>query len=153
MSEFNQSIIKSCTDSWEQEFIPGKKNKENCSGFVKDVAKKIGVSLPQTADADGIVDEINSKWIKLDSGKEAAQQASYGTFVLAGLRSTDHSPKRAHGHIVVIVDGPLYHQEYPKCWGGSTGGFTCQGDKSVGEVWNQSDRDSVVYYAFNPVCR
>ena len=62
--------------------------------------------------------------------------------MIAGNRSS--SPARRTKRIV---------QDYPKCWGGSTGGFTCKGDKSVGEVWNKLDRDSVVYYAFNPVCR
>ena len=47
------------------------------------------------------------------------------------------------------MSGNLYRKKYPLVWGGSTGGAQSQGDKSVGEVWNNKDRDNVVYYAYS----
>lgn len=89
MASLDQCIIDKAKESWEEELIVGTKNKNNCSGFVKSVAKKLGVPLPETANADGIVDSIASSWKKLDSGEDAARQAAAGTFVLVGLKSSD----------------------------------------------------------------
>jgi hypothetical protein len=142
------AIVTACENAWDEEFIAGIKNSDNCSGFVKSVAGKVGILLPATANADGLVDEIASKWTKLDSGLIAWREARTGTFVLAGLKSSDHAPARNNGHIVVITDGSLYRDIYPPCWGGSTGSAQSRGDKSVGEVWNRTDRDKVIYRAY-----
>lgn len=154
MANLDQCIIDKANESWEEEFIKGTKNKNNCSGFVKAVAKKLGVPLPDTANADGIIDSISSSWKKLESGTEAARLASTGVFVLVGLKATSHTPARNNGHVAIVIRGKLYKEKYPVVWGGSTGGAQSQGDKSVGEVWNKSDRDNVVYYSYSPlVCK
>ena len=157
MAELDGCIIDACKKSWDTEFITGLKNKDNCSGFVKAVAKELGVPLSETANADGIVDElaVSPKWSKLSSGKEAAAKAGLGSFVLAGLKSEDHKPGRNNGHVVVIASGALYRDIYPVCWGGSTGAAQSQGTKSVGEVWNRADRDQVSYFGYNvaAVCK
>jgi hypothetical protein len=158
MSELNKSIIQNCEDSWEEEWITGKKNKNNCSGFVKAVASKVNIFLPPTADADYLIAEIfRKKWYKLRSGKEAAQQASTGVFVVAGLLSDEHADDTTvHGHVVVVVDGPLAFEKYPTCWGGSiaeTGrGGRCQG-LTLNYAWNCDDRDNVTYHVWRPVLR
>jgi hypothetical protein len=147
MTQLDQRIIDSCKQSWEEEFIPGTQNKNNCSGFVKSVTKKLGVPLPD-ANADGIVDALGKSWKKLASGAEAAQQATAGTFVVAGLKAAKHTPPRNNGHVVIVVSGKLYKDKYPLCWGGSLGSAQSRGEKSTGEVWNRTDRDNVVYYAY-----
>ena len=138
-------IIQKCTESWEAEFIAGIKNKNNCSGFVKAVAAKLNVPLPPLP-ADGIINSIEKSWTQAATGADAAKKAAAGFLVLAGLKSADHTKKVSQGHIVVVVDGPLYRAKYPKCWGGSTGSAQSNGNKSVGEVWSTTDRDKVVYY-------
>jgi cell wall-associated NlpC family hydrolase len=154
MANLDQCIIDKAMESWDEEFIKGTKNKNNCSGFVKSVAKKLGIPLPDTANADGIVDFMASSWKKLKSGEEAARLASTGTFVLAGLKGSEHAPARNNGHVAIVVSGALYKQKYPVVWGGSTGGAQSQGDKTVGEVWNTKDRDNVAYYAYSiAVCK
>jgi hypothetical protein len=60
-------IIENCSKSWEEEFIPGVKNKNNCSGFVKAVAKKLGIPLSATADA------MVSSMKLVNTGKESLQ--------------------------------------------------------------------------------
>lgn len=148
MPNLDQCIIEKCKLAWEGEFLKGTKNKNNCSGFVKAVAKALGIPLPETANANEIVDAISKDWKAVDSGAEAAQLAGTGAFVLAGLKGSDHSPARTSGHVAIVVSGKLYKNKYPVLWGGSTAGAQSQGDKTVGMVWNSVDRDSVEYYVY-----
>jgi hypothetical protein len=116
----DKCIVDKCKLAWDEEFIPGMANKSNCSGFVKAVAKKLGIPISDTANADAIV----------------------------GLKGADHKPARTNGHVAVVVSGSLYRNKYPLCWGGSTGGAQSAGTKSVGEIWNRNDRDSVRYFVY-----
>jgi len=145
-------IVNACTDCWDGTFISGVANKNNCSGLVKAVAQKLGISLPN-GQADAIIDYLsgNPSWQKLTSGAKARTQAEAGHFVIAGLKSGSHSPPRNSGHVVIIVGGLLYRESYPKCWSGSTGSAKSQGTKSTGEVWNRTDRDNVHYYCYQRV--
>lgn len=146
----DKCLVQRCTEAWGEEFIVGTKNSDNCSGFVKAVAKKLGVPIDATLNADTIVAAISGSpsWSNLASGKDAATKAAAGTFVVAGPKSGDHTPKRTNGHVVVVVSGDLYRETYPKCWCGSIGGAQSQGNKSVGEVWNRQDRENVGYWAY-----
>lgn len=154
MADLDQCIIDNCKLAWDEEFIAGLKNSKNCSGFVKAVAKKLGAPLPETANADGIIDAISASWASVDSGAEAARLAATGVLVLVGLKAADHNPPRNNGHVAIVVNGTLYRHKYPPVWGGSTGGAQSQGDKTVGEVWSNKDRDSVSYYAYSTkVCK
>ncbi len=149
MANLDQCLLDAAKASWGESFLKGTPNTNNCSGFVKSVAAKLGVPLPATADADGIADAVSAGWNKLKSGLEAARSAGTGHLVLAVLKGADHNPPRHHGHVGVVVAGPLYRDAYPKLWCGSLGGQAqSQGDKSVGEVWNRADRDSVAYYEY-----
>jgi len=148
MASSDQCIVDACKEAFEKSYIEGTPNKNNCSGFVKEVARKLGVPLPHTANADGIVDHLAANWAEVADGAEAARQAGTGKLVLVGLKASDHTPARNNGHVAVVVSGDLYRSKYPKVWGGSTGSAQSQGTKSVGEVWNRSDRDNVTYYAY-----
>jgi hypothetical protein len=148
------AILKACKDSWDETFAPGlPKNSENCSGFVKSVAAKLCAVAPSTADANGLVGYLEKHWKKLDSGIDAARQAAVGKLVIAGLDGSKQKRKSSSGHVVVVVDGPLYHKKYPLCWCGSTGDAQSQGDKSVGEVWAVADRDHVEYFVWQTAPR
>lgn len=122
MPSLDKCIVEKCEQSWEEDFLPGTKNKNNCSGFVKAVTKKLGIPLPETANADGSLDAISKSWTKLESGVEAARKAATGVFVIAGLKAADHSSARNNGHVAIVIDGELYKSKYPICWGGSIGG-------------------------------
>lgn len=148
MPSLDQCIVDACKAVWNSEFIKGMANKNNCSGFVKAVAKRLGIPLPETANADGITDAVANDWTAVASGTEAARLAASGSFVLAVLKAADHKPSRNNGHVAIVVSGTLYKRQYPVVWGGSIGGAQSQGDKSVGEVWNNADRDNVRYYAY-----
>ncbi len=155
MSISDACIVEKCKTAWNEKTSAGLANKDNCSGFIKGVAQKLGISMPMYANADGLIDYMkNQGWTKLASGAVAAQKAATGMFVVAGLKASQHQPARGNGHVAVVVSGALYRGAYPKCWGGSTGGAQSQGTKSIGEVWNRADRDSVVYYMYpQAVCK
>lgn len=117
----------------------------DCSGFVRAVTAELG--HPVSGNADGIMNELSrsAAWESIDRATAVASAAA-GQLVIAGLKSSEHNPVASHGHVVIVVDGPLYHEKYPLVWGGSIGSAQSRGTKSVGEVWRRSDRDDVRYY-------
>jgi cell wall-associated NlpC family hydrolase len=148
MASTDACIVEACKAAFDKEYIPGTANKDNCSGFVKEVAHALGVVLPHTANADGIVGHLMTHWSPVASGAEASRLAGTGTLVLVGLKAADHTPAKNNGHVAVVISGDLYRSKYPLVWGGSTGSAQSKGTKSVGEVWNRTDRDNVSYYAY-----
>lgn len=116
---------------------------QSCSGFVLAVAGELGHRL--AGNADGIIDQLESSWTKIDRAK-AIEAAQAGVLIIVGLKSHEHNPPRGHGHVAVVVGGALYLGKYPLVWGGSSGRAQSAGTKSVGEVWRNTDRDGVRYY-------
>jgi hypothetical protein len=118
----------------------------DCSGFVRAVTSELG--HPVSGNANGIMNELASatdRWERIDRAA-AIEAVKTGALVIAGLKASDHTPPRNNGHVVIVVDGPLYRSTYPLVWGGSIGNAQSPGTKSVGEVWNRTDRDAVLYY-------
>lgn len=117
----------------------------DCSAFVRAVTAELG--HPLSGNANGIMRELasSSSWEAIDRAT-AVEAVKTGALVIAGLSAGAHNPPRNNGHVVVVVDGPLYRNTYPLCWGGSIGSAQSRGNKSVGEVWNRTDRDNVLYY-------
>lgn len=117
----------------------------DCSGFVKAVTAELGHAV--TGNANGIMSDLaaSSSWEKIDRAA-AVEAVKTGALVIAGLKGSDHNPARNNGHVVIVIDGPLYRDTYPLVWGGSIGNAQSKGTKTVGEVWSRSDRDSVLYY-------
>ena len=131
-----KKIIDVCEDEWPA-------NKGDCSGFVKDVAAALGVSL--SGQANDIVDQIAGPgWTKLNDGKAAKQAADEGKFVIGGLKGSDQQTPSAHGHVVVVVSGPLAKDQYPTAYWGTLGG-TGERAKTTNWAWKAIDRDSVRY--------
>ena len=123
-------IISLCEKYWDE-------NQKNCSGFVKEIASEIGISV--TGQANNIVDQLNgSDWVKCKDGIEARQKAIEGNFVVCGLKATQH------GHVVVVVSGPLAHGKYPTAYWGSLGGVGKK-NTTINWSWNKMDRDLVTY--------
>lgn len=117
----------------------------DCSGFVHAVTTELGHPLSGNANSMMTALAGSSAWQSIDRA-EAVEAVKGNTLVVAGLKSGDHNPARNNGHIVIVVDGTLYRGLYPIVWGGSIGNAQSRGTKSVGEVWNRSDRDAVLYY-------
>ncbi len=117
----------------------------DCSAFVRAVTQELGHAVD--GNANGIMRELagSSAWEAVDRAA-AVVAVKAGSLVIAGLKSGDHNPPRNNGHVVIVVDGDLYRGTYPLVWGGSIGNAQSRGTKSVGEVWNRTDRDSVLYY-------
>lgn len=122
-------VVAACEKWWDQ-------YRGDCSGFAKAVAQELGVAL--TGMANNIVGEIQTApWSLLASGVDAAQKASLG-LVIGGLVD------EPHGHVVVVVPGPLAHGKYPSAYWGMLNGV---GKKNAGInwAWDAQHRDKVIY--------
>ncbi len=124
-------------------------NSNNCSGFVKAVAHTFHITL--TGLADDIVDQIKAgSWVKLANGIDAKNKADAGWFVIGGLKGHANVPAQQHGHVVVVVSGPLddAHHKYPTAYWGKLGGV---GKKNtpINWAWNSASRDKVIYAGIN----
>ena len=126
----SKKIIELCEKYWEQ-------HKKNCSGYVKDIAKELGVNF--SGQANDIVDQVQKlPWKMVKSGLDAKLQAINGMFVVAGLKDNPH------GHVVIVVPGPLAHGKYPTAYWGSLGGVPKK-NTTINWSWNKQDRDQVIY--------
>jgi hypothetical protein len=122
-------VVAACEKWWDA-------YKGDCSGFAKAVAKDLQVTL--TGMADEIVGEIQKPpWTVLGSGVDAAQQTQYG-LVIGGLKADPH------GHVVVVVPGPLAQGKYPTAYWGMLNGVGRQ-NTTINWAWNAQDRDQVIY--------
>jgi hypothetical protein len=116
----------------------------DCSGFVRAVTSQLGVQLHGLANE--IVDTIRDgdDWTPLPDGIAAAQAAAAGKLVIGGLKGSEQGRPDPHGHVVVVVTGPLAHDAYPSAYWGRLGG-TGDKDKTINWAWNAEDRDKVSY--------
>jgi len=117
---------------------------DDCSGFAKAVAACVGVTL--TGMANDIVDTIRTtpSWRVLPDGPAAAACAKAGRLVVAGLRGDQQFQPDPHGHVVVVVDGPLAFGKYPTAWWGKLGSTGTPGG-TLNYAWVPQDRDRVTY--------
>ncbi len=127
-----QQIISACQAEYQNHI-------SDCSGFATAVAHDLGITL--TGMANDIVDQIQAApWTILADGIAAKAQADAGNFVIGGLKDNPH------GHVVVVVQGPIdqTHGKYPTAWWGSLAGKP-GGPKTVNWAWGEAERDSVIY--------
>ena len=133
-----QQIIDVC----ESKFAA---NSDNCSGFVKAVTSTFSVILD--GQADDIVDEIKAAgWTILTNGVDAKTHADNGWLVVGGLKGADNVPAQSHGHVVIVVTGPLAHDLYPTAYWGKLGSIGKK-NTTINWAWNQDSRDKVIYAA------
>jgi hypothetical protein len=125
----SNDIVVACEKYWEP-------YKADCSGFVKAVSLELGVTL--TGQANDIVDQIGrAPWVPLTNGVDAAAKSGLG-LVVAGLKDNPH------GHVVVVVPGPLAHGAYPTAYWGQLGGVGKK-NATLNWAWSAADRDRVSY--------
>lgn len=129
-------VIAACQAIWPRD-------KSDCSAFARDVAAQLGVRL--AGDANAIVDAIRQgPWTAVQDGPSAAAAAQLGKFVIAGLRGNEQTIPSPHGHVVVVVNGPLANDRYPSAYWGRLGGVGAQ-DQTINYAWRDGDRDRVTY--------
>lgn len=119
-------------------------HKDDCSGFARAVAASFDVELNGLA--KDIVEALRAggEWAKLQDGVAAADSAKAGKLVLGGLRGDEQFEHSNHGHVVVVVDGPLAHGRYPSAYWGSLGGTPAKFE-TTNWAWTEHDRDRVTY--------
>src|SRR6516225_1976220 len=116
----------------------------DCSGFARAVAGELEVQLHGLANE--IVDTIRggNGWTPLRNGAAAAESAATGKLVIAGLKGSEQTHPDPHGHVVVVVKGPLADDRYPTAYWGRLGGVG-EKDKTINWAWRPGDRDEVTY--------
>jgi hypothetical protein len=118
----------------------------DCSGFARAVADQMDVTLLGLA--NDIVETIRTSdgWRPLPNGAAAAQSAGAGKLVIGGLKGSEQKNRSEHGHVVVVVAGPLdpTHHAYPKAYWGRLGGVGAE-NQWTNFAWNVDDRDRVSY--------
>ena len=96
-----------------------------------------------------LLDEIQAApWSRLADGRTAAQAAAEGRLVIAGLKGAEQSVPDAHGHVVVVVQGPLAHDLYPTAYWGRLGSVGKK-NTTLNWAWREGDRDHLVYGAID----
>jgi hypothetical protein len=121
-------------------------HQNDCSGFAKAVASAFNVPL------QGLANEIvgtlraSRDWTPLRDGVAAAENAKAGKLVIGGLKGSEQVHPDPHGHVVVVVDGPLNRNAYPCAYWGRLGGNGAK-DKTINYAWRPGDLDQVSYAA------
>jgi hypothetical protein len=121
-------------------------NTGNCSGFVTAVGKILGVTISGNADAMTAALKAGGPWTVLSSGAAAAAAAKAGQLVVGGLIGAQCSPPQHHGHVVVVVDGPVLNGLYPTAYWGSLG-YIPKAYATVNLTWTHVDLPKVTYAA------
>ncbi len=121
-------------------------HEHDCSGFVHAVAATLAVTIAGLADEMVDLLRHGGAWRPLADGPAAMAAAAAGQLVVAGLKGAEQAVPDAHGHVVVVVPGPLAHGRYPSAWWGSLGG-TPGRDQTLNWAWTEADRDRVSYAA------
>ena len=122
-------VVDACEKYWAA-------YQSDCSGFVKAVARELGVVL--TGQANDIVNQIKSAtWVPVRSGDDAAAKAGIG-LVVAGLADNPH------GHVVIVVPGRPAYGKYPTAYWGQLNGVGRK-KTTLNFAWNKVDRDKVSY--------
>ena len=99
----------------------------DCSGFVRDVASQCGIFL--LGNANEIITYASKAWVspsvdatQLEKAFWARDKAQNGFLVVAGVEAA------GHGHVVVVIDGPLSRNAYPHAFWGQYHGLTVLGE-------------------------
>ena len=124
----------------------------DCAAFVRAVANDCGVLLSGNAN---FISNTLPAGVRVQDGLSAARAAASGELVIAGLDAP------GHGHVAVVVDGPLNRGKYPYAfWGQYHGvriggqelnvGFT-RGHGTLNWAFKPGDLNRVRYASFRPL--
>lgn len=121
-------------------------SRANCSGYLKQIAGRLGVTLPNLL-ANGLIAYLSKApgWSVLGhNATQASVLAAKGYFVVAGLE------ENPNGHVVVVVPGKLIHGSPVGYWGSLRGEQFAGADKSLSWAWKRADLPKVIYFALPP---
>jgi len=146
-----QNIINKCEAAYPA-------NQGDCNHFVKAVADSLNITLFQTDDdANAIVGRLFDAsqapsvtgWFKLADALDAKNTADSGQFIIAGLKGSEQTHPVNHGHVAVVVKGPMSPgNDCPTGYWGSLYDPPGPGqDEPLSEAWKKEDRPKVQYYA------
>jgi hypothetical protein len=122
-------------------------NTGDCSGFLKAVMRQLEIPYsgnPMADDFYAMLVNGTGGWERLGGGPEAAARAGAGDLVIGALDGpTAH---QTHGHVVIVVPGPLNRGSYPTAWWGSLGG-TPGKNQTINWAWKADVLPKVLFGA------
>jgi hypothetical protein len=138
-SDTANRILARCEGVWDA-------NKADCNAFAKAVTSDFQVTL--NGQANDIVAQVQTEagWTRLANGLAAKVAADEGKLVVGGLKGSDMTPAETHGHVVVVVSGPVAHGKYPSAYWGKLNSVGRK-NTTVNYAWKEADRDKVIYAA------
>ena len=127
----------------------------DCSGFVRACAAALSVPLQGLANQIVQTIQAGDGWQVID-GPTGASQAALGNFVVGGLMGSQQASPNEHGHVVVVVNGPLNRGSNPSAvWGalhGRASGQTTGANgiiNTVNYAWVTADLPKVIYAVYS----
>lgn len=131
-------VVAACEAEWDA-------HSDDCSGFVRAVALRLGLQIEGNADA--IVGQLGGPgWTPLADGVRARVAAEGGMLVIAGMKGADQAEPSAHGHVVIVTPGKLAHDRYPTAYWGTLGRVGAKA-QTLNFAWVLTDRDRITYAA------
>lgn len=64
--------------------------------------------------------------------------------VVGGLKGADATPPTVHGHVVIVVSGPLAYSKYPTGYRGMLNSVEKK-NTTINYIWNKDSRDDAIY--------
>jgi hypothetical protein len=142
MATANQLLEQAYNESW----VLGTPNRENCSGFVKSAGRLMGFDLPDGT-ADAILAELEAlaavgagSWERVGVGTAELQAA----VVLAGATSREYGQR--NGHVALVLPKLVGPHRAPLVYGGGSAGARSAGTRSIREVWSPSRRGVLRFF-------
>ena len=144
-----EKIIASCKSVFQAK-------QDDCNGFLAAVANLYFQCTGfDYDDADGVLRHVmnpDNGWTDQQKDPQnAILAAKSGNFVIAGMRSTDFTPARNHGHLAIVVglDGQRSGKVIvPLCYAGSLRGPAAYG-KRISMTFRASDAQNGNIFYFS----
>jgi hypothetical protein len=138
LGDGNDRVASSCVKNYHA-------HTGDCSGFVKAVSADLGVTLSGMAnDIVKVLQSGSGGWRSISGGSAALASAKAGKLVVAGMLGSQQASPDAHGHVVVVVSGPMVNGKYPSAYWGSLGGPPGY-FRTLNYSWTTQDRDRISY--------
>lgn len=156
----HRQILDACSKAFKSD-----SNKANCSGFVKAVARELGIVAIGNLGAgraNDIYQELEKRpWIPLGKGRAGAVEAAYaareGSFVVAAWKNPSGS-----GHVAVVTDldlanlkieGAVSDRNVLASWGVLDHKDLAKNGGLIRTTFNPTNKLPDVIYAWHPIMR
>jgi len=119
-------------------------NADNCSGFIKTVAKENGLNLPDKG-TEELIDFLEKDWDCYDDKFAAFKAASEGKFVLVAARAVDLNLNT--GHIAIVLPEKDRKNHHYLFGGSSNSHLRSKGENTLDYIFPKKMQHLLRYYS------